>query len=287
MRILTLAAVALTAVTLRAEAFESCGNYDFATAFAADYFAAKPFADTPRATELITTLHDGACQQDQFLRLMEAELGPVVGYKAAATSAGAQQQLGLTAPVLGVLHEAMIRPDGSTVQIAEGARLIFELDLLARVGSGAINAATTRAEALAAIDAFVPFIELGDLMVPRGAAVTGPLLQAMNAGARLGVAGTPIPVAGMSEESLGNVAGQLRVDGIVVSEAPATALLGHPLDAVLWIVNAAKARGMTIEPGDVLSLGSMGRLQQAAPGLVEAVYAGFAAEPAVVRLTLE
>jgi 2-keto-4-pentenoate hydratase len=285
MRVLTLAALALTAATLRAEA--SCGTYDFASAYAADFFAARPFADAPRAAELIRTLPDGACHQDQLLKLMEAELGPVVGYKAAATSPGAQQQLGLTAPVLGVLYEEMIRPDGSTVKVSEGARLIFELDLLARVGSAAINDATTRAEALAAIDAFVPFVELGDLMVPKGAAVTGPLVQAMNAGGRLGVAGTPIPSDGLDEDALAAAAGRLTVNGAVVAEAQASALLGHPLDAVLWIVAAAKARGMTLKEGDVLSLGSMGRFQQAAPGAIEATYTGIAAEPATVRLTLE
>lgn len=287
MRAITLAAVILTAVTVRAEAFASCGAYDFAHLYAADFFAARPFADAAKATELITTLPDGACQQDKLLPLLAERFGPVAGYKAAATSPGAQQQLGLTAPVLGVLYRGMLKPDGSTVKVTDGARLIFELDLLARVGSAAINDATTREEALAALDAFVPFVELGDLMVPKGAAVTGPLLQAMNAGARLGVEGAPVPTAGMTPDSIGAASAKLLVNGAVVAEAPVTALLGHPLDAVLWIVEATKARGMTLKPGDVLSLGSMGRFQQAAPGKVEADYTGLSAEPASVHLTLE
>ncbi|MEM8552344.1 MAG: hypothetical protein AAGF45_08175, partial [Pseudomonadota bacterium] len=235
----------------------------------------------------ITTLADGACHQDALLETLSETLGPAVGYKAAATSDGAQKQLGLDGPVLGVLLRDMLLEDGATVPVSSGARLIFELDLLARVSDAAINEATTREEALASLDAFIPFIELGDLMVPRGAAITGPLLQAMNAGARLGVAGSPIAIGSSTVDSLAAATGMLVKDGSNVAEAPATALLGHPLDAVLWIVEAANARGMALKPGDVLSLGSMGRFQIAAAGEVTGTYTGFGPEPATVSLTLE
>ena len=91
----------------------------------------------------------------------------------------------------------------------------------------------------------------------------------------------------MTIESIGAAAGTLSLGGSVVAEAPAAALLGHPLDAVLWIVEAVKTRGLTLSQGQVLSLGSMGRFQLAAPGLVEGRYEGFGSEPATVTLTLE
>lgn len=286
MRALIMAAVVALAAG-QAAAQSSCGQYDFAGPYADAFLAGTAFEGATKAAETITTMADGACHQDQLVDRLGETLGAVAGYKAAATSAGAQRQLGLDGPVLGVLFEGMIRPAGATVAVSEGARLIFELDLLARVGSEAINEATTREEALAAIDAFVPFVELGDLMVPKGAAITGPLLQAMNAGARLGVAGEPLPADGLAVEDLAAASGQLLKDGSVVAEAPATALLGHPLDAVLWIVREANARGWTLREGDVLSLGSMGRFQLASPGAVSATYEGFSAEPATVAFTLE
>ena len=250
----------------------SCGQFEFATPFASAFAEARPYADAQRAAETILTLADGACHQDRLLRIYGAKYGDVVGYKAAATSPGAQKQLGLSEPVLGVLFAQMLHEDGATIAIADGARLIFELDLLVRVADPALTDATTRAEALAGIDAVVPFIELGDLMVPKGAAVTGPLLQAMNAGTRMGVVGTPVPVEGLSEDDLAAITGVLNGGGTVMAKADATALLGHPLDAVLWIARAAKARGMTLKKGDVLSLGSMGPFQLAAAGTVTASY---------------
>jgi len=277
---------ALLAVPPTASAQSSCGQYDFAGPFAAAFLAGTTFDGATKAAETITSMADGACHQDRLVEALRADLGSVVGYKAAATSPGAQRQLGLDGPVLGVFLEGMIRPDGATVSVDEGARLIFELDLLARVGDPALADATTREEALAGIDALVPFVELGDLMVPKGAAITGPLLQAMNAGARLGVAGDPVPVDGFAADDLAAVTGVLTKDGTVVAEAPATALLGHPLDAVLWIARTAKARGMPLERGQVLSLGSMGRFQLATPGEVVARYA-VGENEATVTLTLE
>ncbi len=264
----------------------SCGEFDFATPFATAFANAQPYGEAQRASETITTLADGACHQDRLLRIFGAKYGDVVGYKAAATSPGAQKQLGLKEPVLGVLFADMMHENGASVRVADGARLIFELDLLVRVADPALSDATTRAEALAGIDAVIPFIELGDLMVPKGAAVTGPLLQAMNAGTRMGVVGTPISTDGMSEDDLAAITGVLSVSGVDVAKADATALLGHPLDAVLWIAKAAKARGMALKAGDVLSLGSLGPLQLAAPGTVTARYTIGGSE-ADVSVTLE
>lgn len=286
MRFLFGLALVLTLFAGRAEAQISCGSFDFAEPFAGAFLEGKPYADAVKAGETITTLADGACHQDRLLKSLESHLGPVAGYKAAATSAGAQKQLGLDAPVLGVLYADMLRESGATVALTEGARLIFELDLLARVADPALIDATTREEALAGIDAVIPFIELGDLMVPKGAAITGPLLQAMNAGARLGVVGEPIPLDGLDADALAAITGKLEKDGAVVAEAPATALLGHPLDAVLWIAKTAKARGFTFKAGDVLSLGSLGPFQLAAAGEVRALY-DIAGQSAEVSVTLK
>lgn len=281
-----LAAAAISVVAMEASAQSSCGSYDFAGPFLEAFTAGAPFEGAGQAAETITTLADGVCHQDILLSSMKDVYGDVVGYKAAATSAGAQKQLGLDGPVLGVFFEEMLLPDGSTIAVDDGARLIFELDLLVRVADPALADATTQDEALSGIDAVIPFIELGDLMAAKGAAITGPLVQAMNAGARFGVMGSPVAIDGLTAETFAASTGVLTKDGAVVAEAPATALLGHPLDAVLWIAAATKARGMELKAGDLLSLGSLGRFQLATPGEVVASYT-FGGEDASVSATLE
>lgn len=281
MRVL-LAVLPLVATTGLAHA-QACDPAAFATPYAETFLAGDTFV--PAAAP--ETMDEGACQQDALVATLTERLGPVVGYKAAATSPAAQQQLGLSEPILGVLTRDMLLADGATVAIADGGRMIFELDLLARVGPDGVAGATDQIGALAAIDAFIPFVELGDLMLPEGTPLSGPLLQAMNAGARLGVMGEPQPRGDMTPEDAEVIAGRLMLNGEVVAEAQATALLGHPLDAVLWILRAADARGIEIKPGDVLSLGGMGRLQPAVPGEVSARYSGFGLEEVTVGVTLE
>ncbi len=48
--------------------------------------------------------------------------------------------------------------------------------------------------------------------------------------------------------------------GTLLQTAPASALLGNPLRVVLWLVEEFKRRGKTLQAGDRLSLGAVGRL---------------------------
>lgn len=285
-----IAAILGTFIAAPAPAQSTCGAYDFSGPFVAAWSAGEPFAGAKDAAEKILTLPDAQCHQNMVIAALEQRLGGRAGYKLAATSPALQTQLGLDGPVLGVLFRDSILPDGTTVSVDDGARMIFELDLVARVGDEAINEARTHEEALAAIDAFVPFIELGDLMEPKGVRVTGPLLQAMNARTRFGVAGRPVPVE-VSDETIARLATMdarlLDGTGDILVEGHGSALLGHPLDAVLYIVAEAKRRGWRLKRGDLLSLGSFGRFMEASPDLdLIAVYEGLADTPVEVSVKL-
>ena len=74
--------------------------------------------------------------------------GKVVGYKAGLTNPSVQKVFGVTAPVRGTLMEKMILKSGTTIEANFGARPLYEGDLILRVGSDAINGATTPMEAL-------------------------------------------------------------------------------------------------------------------------------------------
>jgi 2-keto-4-pentenoate hydratase len=106
----------------------------------------------------------------------------------------------------------------------------------------------------------------------------------MNVGARIGVAGDPVPVANdeAAIERLAMLKASLRDGaGKVLVEGDGSALLGHPLDAVLRIANEAKARNWRIKEGDLLSLGSFGRVADFSPGQrLTAVYEGLGATAA-------
>lgn len=199
------------------------------------------------------------CARDRLVEVLTAELGPRAGYKAGLTSQAAQQTFGVTEPVRGVLLEGMFLPDGSEVDARFGARARFEADMLAVVASEEINSATTPAEVLAHLSALIPFIELPDLALAEDQPLDGPGLTAINVGARQGVLGASFPVEA-SEEFLSALAGMtvrlVDQDGNELVGVRGEAILGHPLNSVLWLLG----NGVRFQVGDRISLGSFGPL---------------------------
>jgi 2-keto-4-pentenoate hydratase len=204
--------------------------------------------------------------------------GKVAGYKAALTNPAVQAKFGVKEPLRGVLLAGMLLPGGSEVDAAFGAAPLSEGDLLVRVRSSAINEAKNHAECLDALDAVIPFIELPDLVYAKSVTVDGPALAAIDAGARLGVVGDPIPLA--AGEDWEKRLAEFKLDildaeGKVLATGFGQNLLGHPLDAVLWLRDAVRASGRALVPGDVLSLGTVTKLMPVAPDTaVRARYTG-------------
>jgi 2-keto-4-pentenoate hydratase len=70
-------------------------------------------------------------------------------------------------------------------------------------------------------------------------------------------------------------------DGTSVASAPGAAILGHPLHAVIWLAADLKKDGITLHPGDLLSLGAFGSLQPQPGKSLRVVYEGLPGNPTV------
>lgn len=219
--------------------------------------------------------------QSEVVESLRTELGDVFGYKAGLTSAAAQQRFNVDEPILGILLWGMLLDDGATVSVADGVRLMIEADLLVRVKSEDINAAATPAEAFQSIDFVAPFLEIPDIIIAPGQPMDGALLTAVNSGARYGIIGTPVPTRILDMADLDAFTATLTRDGEAVGPtSTGEALMGGPLEVVLWMVREARDRGITLESGDWLSLGSLTAPVEARPGeLYHAVYEGLGDEP--------
>ena len=67
-------------------------------------------------------------------------------------------------------------------------------------------------------------------------------------------------------------------DGAVLATAPGSSVLGHPLNAMLWLRN----NGVVFDVGDLVSVGSIGPLLVPEPGLTATVtYTGLPGNPRV------
>ncbi len=231
------------------------------------------------------TMEQGLKAQSQFVAYLAKQLGEPVGYKAGLTNPAAQKAFGITQPVRGTLLRKMLLKNGATLEKNPGIRMFAEGDLIVRVGSDKINEAKTKEDALKFLDAVVPFLELPDIPFAANVKITGPALVAINVGARFGVMGDPIPLttpAGWSDR-LTNFTVQLYDEkGAVFSEGKGAALLGDPLNVVLWIRDSLAAEGKRLKKGDLLSLGSITKMMPAKPGTtVKAKFTGLDPKGAV------
>lgn len=241
----------------------------------ADFFLKKVPAP---ALDPSPTLDQAMRIQAEYNGALAPAFGKTVGYKAGLTNPSVQKVFGVSAPLRGTLMEKMILKSGATVEAAFGARPLYEGDLILRVGSEFINTAATPMEALKAIDAAIPFIELPDLAYAKNVKINGPLLAAVNVAARYGVVGEPIPVQPTAEwmERLKTFKCQIYdQSGKMLVEAPGSSLLDHPINVVLWIRDSLKKDGIALKKGDLLSLGTITKLTPTAPGTtVRARYVG-------------
>jgi 2-keto-4-pentenoate hydratase len=244
------------------------------------YLARQPLPNPPPTL----TTEAATCGVRKFVAALSATQGPVVGYKAGLTNPAVQQRFGLTAPLKGTLLQAMLLKDGAEVPAQFGARPFLEPDLVVEVGSAAIHDAQTPEQVLPHLRAVIPFIELPDTLVADPSKINAPTLILINVGARLGVLGAPIPVrndpafaAALRDMTVRTVDGT----GKELAAAKGAAILGHPLHAVIWLAAELKKEGITLKPGDLLSLGAFGMGPAAAGQTVRVTYEGLPGNPQV------
>ena len=258
----------------------------------ADDLAAHYLARTPAANPEGLSDADGACTRAKFNARIAPRLGKVVGYKAGLTNPAVQKRFNTDQPTWGVLYDGMIQRSGFATAPNFGARPLFEADMLVRVKNAAIHAARSPLEVLEAVDQVIPFIELPDLLVQAPPKLNGAGVSAINVGARLGVAGQPIAVPVTRGEryalldALERMQVQLTNDkGELLASGKGSDILGQPLNAVVWIAQALQKEDITLQPGDLISLGSFSPLLPPRAGLgVTATYIGLpGAQPVQVQ----
>ncbi|MGF7159409.1 2-oxo-hept-3-ene-1,7-dioate hydratase [Rhodoligotrophos appendicifer] len=230
------------------------------------------------AIDGLATLDDALCAQKAFNAQLERRLGKPVAYKVGFSSRAAQERFGVDEPVIGVLYAPMLMADGAELPMSSTRKAFFEADLMVTVDDVAINAATTRAEVASALGLMIPFIEIPDLALKPDVKPDGLLMVAYNVLPFRGVLGRGIRVKDIRdvEAALAEMRVTVLVDGKVVDQATGEALMGHPLDVVLWMVR----HGVQFAPGDMISLGSLGKLQPLiVDQSVRVEYAGLTRKP--------
>lgn len=199
------------------------------------------------------TPDDGYAVQEAFIA---AWSDPVGGWKVGATAEGPQRLFGIAEPFYGPVFAPLITRSPAELAAGSFHSLALECEFAFRLGRDLPVRDTPygRDELLAAIAALVPAIEV---ISPRLNSLTD-----YGAGAVIadcGVNGALIlgdETADWQELVLDEQAVRLLIDGAQKAAGTGAAVLGHPLNALIWFVNQQNGRGLGLRAGEVVTTGT-------------------------------
>jgi len=206
--------------------------------------------------------------QEALRRVREPELGATAGYKVALTSTVMQEMLQYFSPFAGPLHANMIYQDGARLEHARYGRLCIECELAAVLGKTLLStdAPYSREQIADAVESIAPALELVDDRNADYGAISSLVLtliadNAWNAGIVLGPA-----LRDWRHLNLANLHGTITVNGEIVGEGYGRDVLGHPFEALRWLVNTVAGQGKDIHKGMIVMTGTMIATKFVKPG---------------------
>jgi len=218
---------------------------------------AQPFSHATREAEVPDVATAYRIQQ-AFVRHrygwgpMEAK---VAGYKGGLTAQPAWERFGLNAPVIGVLAAEGERHD--SVASSDYAKLMLETEIAyrfnARIDAPVADIATLKT----LVDGVAPAIELPDLGFADLPNLNGRDLIAANVSARGFMLGDWQSPQGVDVNAITT---KLYRNDVLVNEGKATDAMGDQWQALLSLVNILVEQKRTIESGQFIITGALGKM---------------------------
>lgn len=216
-------------------------------------FGPLPESIAPRSVE------DAYAIQEAFRALRTQALGPVAGHKVALTSLVMQKMLEFFSPFAGPIHAGIIHRSSAVLPNTDYIHLGIECELAARLGADlpARNAPYTRDQIAVAVDVLMPAFELVDDRHADYSKISSLILtlisdNAWNGGVVLGA-----PVRDWRSLDLAAIRGVLTINGTKAGEGHGRDVLGHPFEALAWLVNTLAQQGKGMAKGMVVMTGTM------------------------------
>ena len=200
-----------------------------------------------------------------------------IGWKVGLTAKPIQEQFGFHEPVFGCILES--EQSGHVFGRDELISPGFENELCLRVNrdlAGDIG----MAEARASIDVVYPSLEIietrGDLSAQIAVAM------ADNAQQKTIILGAAVP---LGDRALEAVEANVLINGRTVATGRGEAVLGHPLNSVIWLARKLPEFGRFIRAGDLIMSGSFTRQFPITPGdRIRADFSGIGAVETSMRV---
>ncbi|HEY4173408.1 MAG TPA: fumarylacetoacetate hydrolase family protein [Rhodopila sp.] len=189
-----------------------------------------------------------------------------IGWKVGLTAPAIQQQFGFHEPVFGCVLES--KPSGHVFAPAELIAPGFENELCMRLRVD-LSGAVSLDEASAAIDVVYPSLEIIETRGPFTEQIA--LALADNAQQKTVILGSPVALP----TDLTAIEARVSVNGQQVGTGTGDAVLGNPLNSIVWLAAKLGAYGRGLKAGEIVMTGSFTRQFAIAPGdMIETVFSG-------------
>jgi len=174
-----------------------------------------------------------------------------------------QKQLGVSQPDFGHLLDDMFYLENMPIPMDVWLQPRIEPEVAFVLGKPLQGPGVTIADAIRAVDFVLPAIELVDSRVKdwKISIIDTIADNASSGGVVLG--GKPTRLADVDLRLVGCT---LYKNGQIVGTGANGAVMGNPLNSLVWLANTVGPQGVTLEPGHVVLPGSVTKLQPVAPG---------------------
>jgi 2-keto-4-pentenoate hydratase len=253
--------------------------------------------DTTKAAELLLeayrtgpippltqTFGDFTIEQAYQIQLSQVEqwqrAGRVIkGHKVGLTSLAMRRQIGVDESDYGHLTDSMFHLDSEPIDLGRYLQPRIEPEVAFVLGKDLAGPGVTAADAAAAVTFALPALELIDSRI-RDWKITLVDTVADNASSGGLILGNSPHSLSQLDLALGGCL--LTKNGRLAETGAGAAVLGHPLNALVWLANTVAARGVTLRAGDVVLPGSItASLPVTAGETVTATFAGLGSVTAV------
>jgi 2-keto-4-pentenoate hydratase len=213
-----------------------------------------------KPVEPLTARFDGLSLDDAYeiqtiqTRRRTAAGARTVGYKVGLTSVAMQQQLGVHQPDFGVLLDDMVWPADAPIPISRYLQPRAEPEVALVLGEALSGPGLSVTDVLSATRYALPAIEIIDSRIADWQIKLVDTIADNASSAGLVLGSTPVRPAGIDLALVGCV---FRRNGVIVQTGAGAAVIGSPLHAATWLANTLTARGVTLEPGQVILTGSV------------------------------
>jgi 2-keto-4-pentenoate hydratase len=206
---------------------------------------------------------DAYAVQEEYAKLRMADGAQLVGRKIGLTSRAMQEMFGISTPDYGHLFDDMLVTNGGDVRTGDLIQPMVEIEVAFVLGEDLAGPGVTRDDVTAATDSVAASIEIIDSRITDWAIGFVDTVADNGSSARYVLGAERVDPRSID---LPATTGEMWRNGELLSSAPASDVLGHPAEGVVWLANAIGAYGRSLRAGEVVLSGALMRAVQAEQG---------------------